>query len=264
MILSRYQLAAFLACRRRFQLRYLQQMPWPVLPQINGRQKAQQRGNQFHFMLQRYFLELPFAEAQLEGDDKLAVWWRTFQRQAPQLPAGTVLTEYALTVPIRQQFLTGRFDLLVVNGAQVHIFDWKTEARPRTAAVLQDDLQTLLYFAMVTEGWHAFSPLATPIDPDQVRLTYWFVADPTASVTLSYSRQAHQTNWGWLMEVVGQLENWLAKPETVWALTDNWSECERCAYQIFCKRRTVAQLEVEEEAEEGAVVPAVVLEPELF
>jgi hypothetical protein len=136
-------------------------------------------------------------------------------------------------VPISRSQLTGRFDLLIYGDNGVTIFDWKTDARPRPAAVLSQDLQSRLYLALAVEGSGA---LGEPISADQVRLTYWFVNDPTATVTIPYSQTQHKRNWADLLDLVAEIEVQLTTQET-WPLTGDLAQCERCAYQVYCGRQ---------------------------
>lgn len=265
LILSRYRLATFAACRRRFQLRYQERLAWPAPPRAAGMQLAQDRGQAFHRLLERHFLGLPASpDAAAAADERLASWWRTFLAEGPALPAGRRLAEYTLTIPIGRHFLTGRFDLVVLTEGGAHIFDWKTEAHPRPEAVLRQDLQTLLYLVMVTEGAPALAPGET-INPDQVQITYWYTVNPAASVTMRYSREQHVVNWRFLTDQVAALEAQLSSAEPVWPLTDNLAECAVCPFQVYCGRQQAGRLPVvqaadDQEPEEDA--PQLLLEPD--
>jgi hypothetical protein len=57
--LSQHKLKDLLACRRRFQLRYLEQLPWPIEPMYNQAQETRDLGQRFHQILHRHFLGLP-------------------------------------------------------------------------------------------------------------------------------------------------------------------------------------------------------------
>jgi hypothetical protein len=228
---SRVKLADYLACRRRFQLRYERQLPWPASPLKTDAAGALARGRQFHQLLQRHFLGLPVDES-LEETPELAGWWRLFQSQGPELPAGRRLPELSLTVPIGRHFLTGRFDLLVIGDEGHHIYDWKTESRPRSPAALRDDLQTRVYLALAAEGAPA---LRDPVSPEAVSLTYWYATDPPAVVTLAYNLVWHEENWAFLRELAAEIEEQLAGGETL-PLTDDLAEGRRCAYQAYCGR----------------------------
>lgn len=257
---SRQKLTTFLACQRRFQLRYVQELPWPAEPAGEAWREASRRGRAFHRMLHRHFLDLPVDEP--AGDDPvLQRWWQTFRKQGPSMPAGERRPEETLTVPIAGHLLSGRFDLLVLSAERAHVFDWKTEARPRSAAALHDDWQTTLYLALLVEGSQALRPGGRPIDPDEVTLTYWFVQAPQNVVTISYSREAHARNWQQLADLVRRIDDRLSEGGA-WPLTDDWEECGRCPYQILCGRQgapTARPTWDEEEPASGHIT----LEPEL-
>lgn len=255
---SRYKLNTFLACQRRFQLRYGEDLPWPVAPQLPHQAEALAQGEQFHRLLERHFLGLPTDAAALPSP--LREWWQTWQGHAPALPPGRTLPEFRLTVPIGQHLLLGRFDLLILGENSAHIYDWKTERRPRSAAALRDDLQTRLYLALVAEGTKGIKPLQQPIHPEQIHLTYWFVEAPEASVTFTYSPAEHQQNWAELTALVAQIESQMADP-TPWPLTPDLNECARCAYQLFCARPQPV-IKLDEWYEEEMAEPNETLEPE--
>ncbi|UCG22995.1 MAG: PD-(D/E)XK nuclease family protein [Chloroflexota bacterium] len=229
--LSRPKLADFVACQRRFQLRYERQLPWPAGPLQAEIAGALDRGRRFHQLLQRHFIGLPVDES-LEEMPELARWWQLFKSQGPELPVGRRLPELSLTAPIGRHFLTGRFDLLVVGDQGHHIYDWKTESRPRSPAALRDDLQTRVYLALVAEGAPA---LRDPVSPEAITLTYCYPTDPPVVASLAYSRAWHEENWAFLRELTIEIEERLALGKDL-PLTDDLAACRRCAYQAYCGR----------------------------
>lgn len=257
LLLSRGKLETFLACQRRFQLRYLAQLPWPEAPLTAEEAARLQRGQQFHQLLQRHFLGLTVESASL-ADPDLRAWWRAFRQQPPPLPHGRLLPELTLTVPIGDHLLHGRFDLLILGeeaGApRAYLFDWKT-GQPQPAASLRREWQTRLYLAMLAEsGGSLWPPGSGELKPGNITLTYWYAAAPEASVSITYDSVWHQQNWGELQAWAARLETQLTDEEA-WPLTPDWSLCRRCAYQAFCGRQTAGPAvaaPVEDEAEESA------------
>lgn len=229
--LSRGSLNAFLVCQRRYQLRYRQRLPWPVAPADDKIEAARILGQRFHQLLHRHFLGLPVTE-ELAVEPRLSRWWEIYLTEGPKLPDGHLYPEITLSVPIAGHLLTGRIDLLVIDGQQARIVDWKTENRPSTTTQLTEDLQTRVYMGLVTEGAKA---LEQPIDPDRLTLTYWYVNAPADSVELHYSREWHKENWAYLGELVTEVDRQLDTGETL-PLTSDLAECGRCAYQIYCGR----------------------------
>lgn len=261
--LSRGKLAAFLACQRRFQLRYLRQLPWPPAPLDVGSETAVARGQQFHQLLQRHFLGLAVDGAALP-DPLLRRWWDAFQRYQPALPAGTPLVEISLTIPIRAHLLVGRFDLLIVGEHEghtfAHLFDWKT-GRVQPEAALRADWQTRLYLAMLAEGGAALWPGEAPLDPAHIALTYWYAGDPDTPQTIPYGAAWHAQNWADIGAVVDQMDEQLAAD--AWPLTDDWSHCRACAYQVYCGRQEAGPAGGQLEDDGEPTGAPVTLEPEL-
>lgn len=264
--LSRSALTDFLACQRRFQLRYLQHLPWPQAPLTAETKSRLALGDRFHQLVERYYLELPITSDWLDtADEQLQNWWNAFLRHPParRSDATRLLTEATVTVPLGQHDLIGRFDLLMLTtGGEVHIYDWKT-GRPRSVSALRQDWQTRLYLALATEGRAA---LGLPeLTPEQVRLTYWYAQEPTAPRVLTYDTAVHETNWQELTQIVTAIDQQLDQPE--WPLTPNLETCTHCAYRAFCGRFETPQIvaDILEEREFWADAPweAEPLEPEI-
>lgn len=249
-LLSRNKLNVFEACQRQFQLRYVNRLSWPTAPIPPKIEAAWQKGSIFHRLLEQHFLDMP-TQLPPEADSDVAAWWSTFKQQPPNLPNGERFPEFSLTVPVGDHAIFGRFDLLITNPEQAHIFDWKTERKPRPTAELREDWQTRLYLAMLVEGGSA---LGHTYSPEQVAITYWFARDPKQSVTIKYDSAEHTKTMAELKAHITQLDRRLESPDGIWPLTENLTTCARCGYRSYCDRNEPAQpineYEVEAEREE--------------
>ena len=248
----------FRACPRRFYMRYLARVPWPEAPPGTAQEEAYDLRHRFHRRAERHFLGLPDDEE--ETDPTLRVWWDTFGRQGPPLPAGRRFVEAGLTVPIGNHFLTGRFDLLIVGadaaGQPVgHLFDWKT-GDPRPLDRLRAAWQTRVYLAVLAQGGAALLPdAAAAFAPDRLSLTYWYAADPEQPRIVAYDAATHRRNWAEMERIVAEIDRLMAAGTAeAWPLTDDLAECRRCAYQALTGRQSAgeAQLEVLDEDEPPA------------
>lgn len=238
--LSRNQLHTFLICRRRFQLRYLERLPWPTTPLDPEQETAVARGQYFHQLLERHFLGLAVAPEMFD-DDLVRQWWNSFRDTELALPQGRPLPELSLTVPVDGHLLTGRFDLLIVGEREgrpfAHVFDWKT-SRPQAETTLRSDWQTRLYLALLAESGSALLPDERTFAPDDLAITYWYVGEPDRPRTVRYSSDWHAQNWAEIRAIVQQID--ARSPEEIWPLTDDWSHCRVCAYQVICGRQEAA------------------------
>ena len=246
LLLSRYKLTTFLACQRQFELRYLQKLPWPKRPLPQKDEALLARGQQFHQLLQRHFLGWEIEPGSI-GDAQLRQWYLLFQQSGLQLPNGRVLTEMSLTIPIGKHLLNGRFDLLILseNGVgepTAYLFDWKT-GKAQDETILKQDWQTRLYLAMLAEGSSALlDENHSQLKPENTSITYWYVTDPENPRTVHYSTPQHEENWRDLQTLVAQIESHIETGD--WQLTDDLTECQRCAYQTICQRRSAGHPEL--------------------
>lgn len=236
--LSRPRLTDFQACRRRFELRYLDDLPWPTLPLDRAAAERGANGRLFHTLLERYFLGLDVAiDAATPAEVRhnwaaFQAWWPGYAAADLALANGRYLPEMSLTVPVGNHLLRGRFDLLVVSADRraVHIFDWKT-GRPRADDALRADWQTRLYLALIGQSGRALDAAPTPAN---IRLTYWFSQEPEQPRTLRYSSTDHAQNWANISELVAAIDDSL-RTDT-WPLTPDINTCRGCPYQVFCDR----------------------------
>jgi hypothetical protein len=270
LLLDQTALATFEVCPRRFQLRYLEHLPWPASPLDHQQSLAVERGRRFHRLLERHFLGLP-VDAEAFDDDVVRDWWLRFVHSNLRIPAGKRWPEHRLTIPSGHNFLNGRFDLLVLGEEDgkpfAHIFDWKT-SRPQSAADLKSTWQTRLYLALVAESGRALFPEGQPLAPDRISLTYWYPREADQPRVLTYSKTEHQKNWSIIQELVATIEEQGAGTETldlneIWPLTADWSHCRSCMYQVYCGRQEAGLvLSMTEEESADLAETAVLLEPQ--
>lgn len=238
LLLSQHKLTTFLVCQRRFQLRYLEQRPWPEAPLPETDEARLGRGQQFHQLVQRHFLGLKVEPATI-ADQRLRRWWLTFSRHQPGLPHGRALPELTLTIPMGAHLLHGRFDLLILGEKEgvpfAHVFDWKT-GTPQTDTVLRETWQTRLYLAMLAEGAQALRADGRRLLPDHIAITYWYTSEPETPRIITYSQAWHEQNWAEISTLVAHIEA-QQRQDGTWPLTDDWSQCRACAYRAFCGRQ---------------------------
>lgn len=271
LLLDQTALTTFEACPRRFQLRYMERLPWPSSPLDLKQSLAVERGRQFHRLVERHFLGLP-VDSEAIKDDVVRDWWQRFAHSNLAVPYGKRWPEHRLTIPVADNFLNGRFDLLVLGEEDgkpfAQLFDWKT-SRPRSVADLKSAWQTRLYLALIAESGQALFPEGRSLTPDRISLTYWYPREADQPRVLTYSEEEHRQNWLAIQELVAEIQELLAAiaasdPEEKWPLTDDWGRCRRCLYQTYCGRQeagTAGVLIAEEEDSADMIDTAVLLEP---
>lgn len=237
MRLSQTQLTLLGACPRRFQYSFLEHLSVP--PQ-EAQQASIDWGNRFHLLMQQAQLGLPL-DRLLQADEPLAKAVKALRHSQPALleppSPGQCESEHLRTFCLAGQSFSVVYDLLITDGQQAQILDWKTYPKPRDRRTLAQSWQTKLYcYGLVVTSDYA---------PDQVSMTYWFVRgkDPDAApeqISLRYNQSWHDQIHQDLTRQIEQLDRWLADygqgqplPQAPIAA----GHCDRCPFLERCRGR---------------------------
>ncbi len=242
MRLSQSNLKLLSTCPRKFQHLYLDQYAVPVGLEQGARMAA---GSQFHLLMQQQALGLPIAPL-LEGNLALKTWFNAFQQSRSQiLCLGSdeqILwqqSEHLRTIGRQGHVLTVVYDWVMLGATQGQILDWKTYPKPRSAAKLEVDWQTLLYLYVLAA--------TTTVVPEQLAMTYWFfqakAGEPEAvqSLRVNYSSQRHAETQQELDALLGRLTQWLEayaqRGGSLPQVDVEKGHCDGCAFALRCGRQ---------------------------
>ena len=254
--LTRARLHDLEVCKRRYWLRSVARIRWPVSPPRPEVEESVERGRQFHQLMRRHFLDLEPDLAELPA--RLAEWWAAWLNHAIPLPPGQRFPEITLSVPLGRQRLLARFDLLVLASqpdGQALILDWKTEARPRSRKRLAADIQTHLYPYVLAEGSAALAggqPPVTgaerPVRPVRIEMIYWQANDPANPVRFRYSAEQHAANRARFQLLADRAE--ALQPDHEPPAIDDLAICTHCGYRTYCGKNVSPAAALEEVPED--------------
>ena len=180
-VFSQSSLQAYVDCKRRFWLTYLNRVPWPAPPASPAGEYEQlmRQGADFHRAVQR-------SEEGVTGDSPatnleypLESWLASYRDHRPgDLPASHHEVERVLETPLvvdaGARRLMAKYDLIAADTERTVIIDWKTGSRAGRPAILQQKMQSSVYPYVLVEASHAL-PWG-PVRPEQVEMRYWFTA----------------------------------------------------------------------------------------
>lgn len=244
---SQSGLQAFDRCRRRFFLRYVDELEWPapVTDSEEQWEEATRRGQLFHLLVQQSALGIDVeATVAASGDGVLAGWWENFLRSAPCPGAGErILSEVELSAAVGEFSAVAKFDRIVLpapdSGASIRIIDWKTgRLRPRQAE-LQRSWQTAVYCYVFTEVGDTLIEEANSgaIDPGRLELQYWHAGFPDALQPIRYSAALHAEAEDRLQRTIAEIASLAEKGEPEgFPRTGDERECRHCEYRSYCGR----------------------------
>jgi len=232
----------FVDCRRRFRLRYLEQLAWPaiVADPVLSRERRLRLGVQFHRLVQQHQLGLPQAQlSALAFDEDLQRWWQNYLAHGPvDLPAQRH-PETALSATLGGVRLLAKYDLLAVHpGRRLVIVDWKTNQHRPQRAWLAKRLQTRVYrYVLARCGQHLNA--GAPLDPAQLEMRYWFAEFPQQPECFAYDQAQFEEDEAYLS---GLIETIQRLQVTDFSLTEEQRHCRYCAYRSLCERGVAAHV----------------------
>ncbi|PSN20358.1 PD-(D/E)XK nuclease family protein [filamentous cyanobacterium CCP5] len=234
--LSQGHLSLLETCPRKFQHTYIDQLGSPIDPDLQERLRW---GSQFHLLMQQREMGLPVAALPAEdGEFQLCI--QALVDAAPELfepnTAELRLSEQPCTLFLNGYLLTAVYDLLLIRPGRGQIIDWKTHLKPKTSAQLVQDWQTRLYLFLLVE--------TTPLTPDQVSMSYWFVrcqvpetgAFAPQQVTIPYSLDQHRQTRAALQRLTDQLTHLLDQPQAFPQVEAAKGICRDCSFDYRCDR----------------------------
>ncbi len=233
--LSQSSLQDYADCERRFELRHIEQLPYPAeesAPALEN-EKHLQEGSDFHLLAQQYLLGIPPEKlAPLANTPNLRRWLENLLRFLAEEPAALSLRpEASLSAPLPPFRLTAKFDLLAsLPEGKIILYDWKTERKHPSSDALRKRWQTRVYRALLTvAGKHLHN--GKEIDPEQIEMVYWFAEHPQETIRLPYSARQFKEDWQELQERASQIAR-----QTYFPPTSAENKCTYCVYRSLCER----------------------------
>jgi len=233
---SQGSLQDFVDCRRRFELRYIQQLAWPAIesePALEN-EVFLQKGALFHRLAHQHSLGVPDEKLDpLAGDEDLARWWENFKRFAADLPEMTRYPEVSLTAPLGDYRLVAKYDLVGIHpDGRAVIYDWKTSRRRSRSEWLAERLQTRVYPYLLVRAGGQFNE-GIPLTPEGVQMVYWFADHPDDPQHITYDKKKYVADHAYLSELVATIT---ALGSSEFPLTNDVRRCAYCVYRSLCDR----------------------------
>ena len=244
----------FSDCPRRFYLRYGLGLGWPAPLTVPAQEREQHllAGTAFHRLVQQH--QAGIALERLTGfaqSGRLAQWWENYVKASPvvSLP-GRRYVEFALTTPFAGRRMVAKYDLLVAGeDGCLTIVDWKTSMRRPKREALLAQAQTRVYRYVLAQAGNTLLGQES-IQPEAIRMIYWFAQFPDQPEELAYDSGRYQADSDSLRRLGEEIEG----RGTLEDFEESAREesCKACNYCSYCERGggPIGWEEVEEAGEE--------------
>lgn len=239
--LSASNLSAFQVCQKQYELRYLSELGWPLIPDGDAlaSEEAERLGQLFHLAVEQR-AHGQDVTALLDESPKLHAWWLRFMQKRYHDPAGKVWHEARLMFPFEGERILVVMDRLQFHDGVWTIWDWKTGRRFEREA-LANTWQTRLYRFALAEAGTIYNE-GRPIAPEAIRMVYWG-AEHDRQEIFPYDAASHATDAAAVRAVIGELR---AAREAGFPMTGLPQACHAqgrpCAFVPLCRGAGHAQL----------------------
>jgi hypothetical protein len=241
---SQSSLQDYVDCRRRFQLRYIENLAWPALqsePALEN-ERFILRGSLFHHLTQQFFLGVPANRLKAAiTDPDLANWWDQFlsfvhqekldQRISEQPPS--LYAEKGFSAPLGAHRLAAQYDLILSDSpGHFIIYDWKTSHKRPKRNWLAERIQTRLYPYLLTRAGASLNQ-GMEIEPEAVEMLYWYAAFPEQPERFTYNQAVYDRDAAFLASLVDEIAHLQTDQ---YNLTSHTLRCAFCVYRSLCDR----------------------------
>jgi hypothetical protein len=268
---SATSLQDYVDCARRFQLRYLLQVAWPVpeAEPIGERERHARLARDFHRLVHQHLLGLPADTLSASiHDSDLERWWQAYLAYLPAFEDAQAIPEVSLSIPSSGYRVVAQYDAIVFDDRRVPkrrevtgtaaadrspllIIDWKTYRQRPSRAWLARRLQTRVYPVVLVQAGASLLG-QTHIEPGDVEMCYWLTEYPHTPETFPYDAAAFQADLEFLSALISEIDERIKSCEhgpgtdltsatdDVWPLTSELKRCRFCSYRSLCGRGGVA------------------------
>lgn len=237
---NQMKLQDYIACERRFELKYILRQAWPAVRSqpVLELERQMQIGQQFHLFCQQFFSGIPEKDIRIQiNHPQLEVWWQYFSSFAHIYLNQSHFAEYKIATRIFDHSVVAILDLLVATeDGKLIIFDWKTNSKKPSFEIIRSSIQTRLYpFLLATVGYEYHQEIIP--EPDDIEMIYWFANFPEEPSRIPYSTEQYKQDQIYFKNLFSEI---VEKKENQFIKTADLFRCKFCQYRSLCERGTIA------------------------
>ena len=224
-------LQAFMTCRYRFLLRYIQKMPWPAPLSLKTSQYEldQAAGSSLHALIHQFFLGIKPSDlltlASHFPDPRVRIWFDNFLASPFARIDPCNQPETSLQISLDGNILLAKFDLIAFEGDAIRICDWKSSRKLPKREFLQNRIQTLVYPLIAAHS--RSKPLAS------ISMCYWEANFPDQPIFFNIANVDLQKARAVISNLIATIRS---LDPSQFEQTLDLKKCTLCEYQSYCSR----------------------------
>lgn len=247
-LFTQHSLSTFESCPLKFKKRYLENLKWDSFPDENVKRRLEM-GNDFHLLANRYFLGVDDGLDGLEDkDEDLQRWLESLKRSFSIMPHYRYYPEYKIRMADSALRLEANYDLILVKGDTIEIWDWKTHSG-NTGSLntgnkkrYGESLQTMVYMFVLKE--QARLVMGREIDCESISMYYWQPEPPHIIDEIRYSGERHRRAGSLIKDKIERIAGY---DYSGFDKTLYMKHCKCCEFNWFCNNEKIDFESIEED-----------------
>lgn len=237
-IYSQNSINTYKSCPTKFKYKYIENINWRN-DDLESREYYDSLiiGSEFHLICERYFSNIPLGIDKSINKDYYN-WLEKIKKLLPIEDSGNIyLPEYEVRLKIENNIISAKYDLVVIKGNNIEIWDWKTENKKVDYKNFENRIQTKVYMYIAKE----VIPKIHNIDCnfENLSMKYYQPQHEDEPVTIRYNEDSHNFN----KNIIKKYINFIKNNEYD---IKNEQHCKYCEFNKLCNNQEVEYSILEE------------------
>lgn len=240
---SQNSLNTFKSCPLKFKYKYIDNINW----KFEGKESRDyyeglKTGTKFHLLCERYFKNIEVGE---NIGEEFSLWLEKVKKLLPIENNKIYLPEYEVRSKILDNYLSAKYDLVIIDKDNIEIWDWKTESSKANYKNIENRMQTIVYMYLAKEVIQRIYQIEIPVE--NIKMKYFRLKVDDNPITVNYSIEKHLKNKFIIENYISNISNM----DFNGYIDKNKNHCKYCEFNKLCNNECI-NYEIIKEDEYGA------------
>lgn len=230
-VYSQNSLNTFKSCPLKFKYKYIENVNWKFEgTESREYYKGLKTGSEFHLLCERYFKNIPIGE---NISEEFKIWLQKIKNLLPIEPSKIYLPEYEVKMKVSDNYLSAKYDLVVIDADKIEIWDWKTESQKSSYKNIEERMQTVVYMYLAREVVQKIYKMNIPAE--NITMNYFRLKVDQQPITINYTQQKHMINKSTIEKYINSIEN----ADFDGYIDKNKKHCKYCEFNKLCNNESI-------------------------
>ena len=143
------------------------------------------------------------------------------------------LPEYEVRIKIGENYLTAKYDLVIIDDNSIEIWDWKTESQNSSYKNIENRMQTIVYMYLAKEVIQKIYNLN--IDTENISMKYFRLKIDNYPITVKYNKEKHLKS----KYIIESFINNISNLDFDGYIQKNKNHCKYCEFNKLCNNKNI-------------------------